>query len=395
MPRSPRIYLQRALYYVTSKGDHNQPIFKDQEDYKGFMDLLKKYKAQYRFKLFAYCLASQHFHLLLELPMQKEEKYQTGDLSNIMHDLNSSYTKYFNGKYGRKGHLFRDRYKATLIEKKPYLLKLSAYIHLNPQRLNLSLRPQEFPYSSYAFYIDKELSSVDWLKEEKEEVSGLLGGRSYEEFMQKVAQEKDFSFLHNYLQRGVLGSEGFEKEANRAFLACKKEKGAQSGVGLGRKLGIISFALIFAGLGITYILKSTLEKKGKTSTHFPLSYKLPSQIKELLRDLENIEWQIKVVSLSGGQVQNDIVYFEEGKFVSRNYSLQSYPPSDYSLLIEDEDKITWEATQTGEGGVISWRGEIKKADMEGNFRLRSSDGRVQDFSFVSTNSRRRRSVRLR
>ena len=46
MPRPPRIYLEKALYYVTCKGDHRQPIFNDQEDYRVFMDTLKKYKEQ-------------------------------------------------------------------------------------------------------------------------------------------------------------------------------------------------------------------------------------------------------------------------------------------------------------------------------------------------------------
>ena len=58
MPRLPRIYLEKALYYVTSRGDYSQDIFKDREDYKMFLELLKKYKGQYGFKLFAFLPAS-------------------------------------------------------------------------------------------------------------------------------------------------------------------------------------------------------------------------------------------------------------------------------------------------------------------------------------------------
>lgn len=393
MPRPPRIFLEKALYYVTCRGDHNRPIFKDREDYGVFINALKKYKEQYKFKLFSYCLVPEHFHLLLELPMQREQPYKAGILSNIMHDLNSSYTKYFNGKYGRKGHLFRERYKAALIEKEPYLLKLSAYIHLNPQRLSLAPDPAQFPYSSYVLYVNKELPAEGLLKEEKEEILGLLKGQSYEDFIQNIVNDPDFSKLHEELQKGVLGTKDFQDKARQVFSdyknASPKEKVA-SGLGLGQKLGIISFIAIFAYLGITYVLKFSLTKKERPAAALTLSYKIPAQIKELLRDLENAQWQIRIISLSEGKVQNDVVYFEDGKFISQNYSLKDYPPSDYSLIIEDENKITWESAQAGPEGVISWRGEIKKGEMEGNFRLRSSGGEVQDFSFVSVNSRIRK-----
>lgn len=392
MPRPPRIYLEKALYYVTCMGDHNQPIFKEQEDYAVFMDALKKYKEQYKFKLFAYCLVPEHFHLLLELPMKKEQP-KPGILSNIMHDLNSSYTKYFNSKYGKKGHLFRERYKSTLIEKGPYLLKLSAYIHLNPQRLNLALGPGQFPYSSYALYIKNEAGVEDFLKEEKGEILSLLRGESYEAYVRDILKEPDFSRMHEYLQRGILGTKDFQDRVRQAFTDYKngypKEK-AGLGLGLGQKLAIISFVAISAGLSLTYVLKFTLAKKVNPDAAFNSSYKIPAQIKELLKDLENTQWQIRIVSLREKKVCSDVVYFKDGKFISREYSLKNTPPADYSLIIEDENKITWESSQDGPEGIISWRGEIKKGEMEGELRLRSSAGEVQDFSFVSINSKIRK-----
>lgn len=393
MPRPPRIYIEKALYYVTCKGDYHQPIFIDGEDYRVFIEALKKYKEQYKFKLYAYCLVTEHFHLLLELPMQSEQPYKAGVLSSIMHDLNSYYTKYYNGKYARKGHLFRERYKAALIEKEPYLLKLTAYIHLNPKRLNHTIDPAQYPYSSYAAYLNKELPPQGLLKEEREEILALLNGRSYEDFIQYTAKEPDFSRMHEYLQKGILGAREFQDKAKKAFSGSKnvyrKERTA-AGFGLGQKLGIISFIAIFAGLSIAYILKFSVPKKEKPAASFSLTYKIPAQIKELLRDLENTEWQIRVISLSEGKVYNDMVYFEDGKFVSQNYSLRGYPASDYSLIIEEEDKVIWETAQPGPQGDISWRGEIKKGEMEGNFRLRTSAGEVKDFSFVSINSRVRK-----
>ena len=63
-----------------------------------YLDLIKKYKDQYGFKIFSYILMPNQLSLLLEL---KEET----TISVIMHDLTSSYTKYYNSRYNRKGHL--------------------------------------------------------------------------------------------------------------------------------------------------------------------------------------------------------------------------------------------------------------------------------------------------
>lgn len=384
MPRPPRIYLENALYYVTSRGDGNQNIFRDDEDFKTFLDLLRKYKAQYGFKLFAFCLLPEHFDLLMELPVQKEQIYKMGALSSIMHDLNSSYTKYFNGKYSRKGHLFRERYKAALIEKEPYLLKLTAYIHYSPASLNTAVCPEQYPYSSYIFYLSRDLPLEALIKEEKEEILRLLGGMRCEEFMRGKLSDADFSVLSGGLRKGILGTDGFVRKVEQAFASHKRESPA-AGLTFRRRIGIGSLAIMVSALGITYALKIAMEEK-KDAQNTPLSadhYKLPGHIKELLRDLEDADWQIRMIPLSKGAVQNDIVSFRDGKFVSHNLSAKNYSPSEYFLVIEDDRKITWESQAAGPDATALWRGEIRKGEMEGGLRLRYADGRTQDFSFVS------------
>lgn len=340
-----------------------------------FLELLKKYKEQYGFKLYAFVLMPNHFHLLLELPPQKEEKYK-GGLSEIMHDLNSSYTKYFNGKYVRKGHLFGERYKATLVEKEPYLSRITAYIHLNPKKKNLVSEVGQYPYSSYNFYIDKEFPIRDLIKEEKDEVLSLLVGQNYEQFIDKLIKERD-SDLHKFLQRGVLGTEDFQEKAKHVLVAYQKEEKKQ-GLSFKKKLGIITLVIIGLGLGSVYMTR-------KIDMPLKTDYKLAIQIKKLLEDLENRYWQIRLVSSSAGPAQNDIIRFSGGKFSSGSFSQKGYPTSDYSLIIEDENKIIWETVQTAPLGIASWRGEIKNNQMRGILNLRYSDGKTQDFSFVGVN----------
>lgn len=145
MTRIPRIHIEGALYYVTARGDHEEKIFQGAPDYEAYLELLRKYKKQYGFKLFAFCLLPTHLHLLIELK-------EGITISDILHDLNANYTKYFNGRYARKGHLFQERSKIVVVEKKQYLPALSSYIHSNPLELGLVKDLKDYAYSSYLYY---------------------------------------------------------------------------------------------------------------------------------------------------------------------------------------------------------------------------------------------------
>ena len=79
-----------------------------------------------------------------------------GNLSRCMHHLNSSYSNWFKLKYGVKGSVFQGRYRAVLVEKDGYLMRLSAYIHLTPMREGKVKKPEDYPWSSFARYIGRE-----------------------------------------------------------------------------------------------------------------------------------------------------------------------------------------------------------------------------------------------
>ncbi|MBU1124892.1 MAG: transposase, partial [Candidatus Omnitrophica bacterium] len=129
MPRLPRIHISNALYYITANGNLGENIFLDEKDYAMYAELLKKYKEQYGFRLFSFCLIPGTLSLLFEL------KGEEDSVSMVMHDINSSYTRYFNGRYNRRGHLFRERFKSVIVEKGPYLAKVLRYIHQRPRIL--------------------------------------------------------------------------------------------------------------------------------------------------------------------------------------------------------------------------------------------------------------------
>lgn len=96
MPRLPRIHIEGSLYYVTCQSHHSNELFEDSQDYNKYLDLLTIYKNKYQFKLFSYSLLSNKVYLLVGIESESS-------ISEIMFNLNSSYTKYYNTRHGKKG----------------------------------------------------------------------------------------------------------------------------------------------------------------------------------------------------------------------------------------------------------------------------------------------------
>ena len=112
MGRPLRIEYSGAWYHVTSRGNEHKEVFKSRADREKFLSYLESASVRYGAVIHAFCLMSNHYHLLLETP--------SGNLSQIMRHINGAYTNYFNAKRKRAGHLFQGRYKAILVEADQY-----------------------------------------------------------------------------------------------------------------------------------------------------------------------------------------------------------------------------------------------------------------------------------
>jgi putative transposase len=111
------------------------------DDYEAYLERLARYRKRFGVTVYAYCLMSNHVHLLLETGSEP--------LSKFMQGLQQSYTQYFDRKHHKVGHLFQCRYKVIVCEKDEYLLTLVRYIHLNPIRGKLVQRLDDYPYSGH------------------------------------------------------------------------------------------------------------------------------------------------------------------------------------------------------------------------------------------------------
>ncbi len=145
MARLPRLVIPYQPHHVIQRGNDRQPIFRDQEDYRVFLQWLREAIRQYKLALHAYVLMPNHIHLLVS------PSDATG-LGRAMQWIGRYYVPYFNKKYHRVGTLWQGRYKATVIDSEQYFLTCCRYIELNPVRADLVVDASQYPWSSYAHH---------------------------------------------------------------------------------------------------------------------------------------------------------------------------------------------------------------------------------------------------
>ena len=162
MSRFPRIQFPGAIYHVFSRGNYRQNLFQDEGAASAFEKCLFEACCLSAWRLHAFVIMRNHFHLALETPR--------GNLAKGMHWLQSTYSKRFNCFRQEKGHLFQSRYHALLVEPGLALARVVNYIHLNPVRahiLPVALLSQ-FRWSSYSKFGSSEcppfLSAREWLE---------------------------------------------------------------------------------------------------------------------------------------------------------------------------------------------------------------------------------------
>jgi len=147
MPRKPRIEIA-GYYHIVNRGVEQRVIFKEDEDYKKFEELLCTYAPSYGVTIHNYCLMSNHYHLLIEI--------EDGNLSKFMRQINMNYAIYFNKKYKRSGHLWQGRFKSWYVTDEAYLYTLILYIEQNPLKAKMVKKVEEYQYSTAHYFLSEE-----------------------------------------------------------------------------------------------------------------------------------------------------------------------------------------------------------------------------------------------
>ncbi len=117
MGRPWREEYKDGIYHVIARGNNIEFIFNESIDKGYLVKLLKECSISMGCRVYGYVLMDNHYHMILQTLDKK--------LQEVMHQINNKYSKYFNGKYKRVGHVFQGRYKAVLVQDERYMLKLS------------------------------------------------------------------------------------------------------------------------------------------------------------------------------------------------------------------------------------------------------------------------------
>lgn len=148
LPRDARCKSKSGIYHIMLRGINRQDIFEDEEDVERLIETIMKYKETSKFQIYAYCIMTNHIHMLFR---EMEES-----ISNIIKRISSSYVFWYNKKYERCGHLFQDRFKSEAVESEEYFLTVIRYIHQNPVKAGIAKSAADYKWSSFREYMEKE-----------------------------------------------------------------------------------------------------------------------------------------------------------------------------------------------------------------------------------------------
>jgi putative transposase len=143
MPRKARVLVPNCPHHIVQRGHNRKAVFLTDQDYQYYLDNLREWKRELEIKLYAWCLMTNHIHIIAE------PGKDATTLSTLMKRINGRQAAYVNKLEGRSGALWAGRYKASPIQKDGYLLCCCRYVELNPVRAGMVAGVGEYAWSSY------------------------------------------------------------------------------------------------------------------------------------------------------------------------------------------------------------------------------------------------------
>lgn len=375
-----------------------------------YLELLKKYKEQFGFKLFSFMLGKEQVSLLMEVG-------EGATISLIMHGVSSNYTKYFNNRYQKKGHLFQERFRSVVVEKDRYLLDLISYIHLSQSQQSL--------YSSHLLYLynnqsqDEAADKIRKILNLETEIAQVTEAilrvcpdkKGYADFIAAFAPDEIETMRKKLYRRNILGSEQFMEKV-KTELDKKSEPRVEKDKDFPFMPVSVSIMVMLAGIGLgaLYIQKTASLKKKSGLTQETIQERLnynnlsqeenrkkqkeKTESPELFLDLDDTEWNIELKGSKDTVVScppYDKLSFSQGKISSAFFSGNGFSGSNYTLTIFDQGKMTWETMQANSfGGVLFWKAELSDGQMQGTLNLQEQGKPAGEFYFTSLGYRRKK-----
>ncbi|MFZ3209765.1 MAG: transposase [Geobacteraceae bacterium] len=212
MPRTARLVIPNHPHHIIHRGHNRQPVFMSADDYLCYIDNLYEWKIKLQCRLYAYCLMTNHVHLILD-PGDNEE-----NLAKLMKRIAGRQTRYVNKLENRSGTLWEGRYKSSPISADSYLMACCRYIELNPVRACLVDHPGSYQWSSYGEKAGENFKIIDsdpfylGLSDDPEKRK-----EKYAEWVLSAIPEGELELIRAATQRGQLtgGSKFYDLVAER------------------------------------------------------------------------------------------------------------------------------------------------------------------------------------
>jgi putative transposase len=203
VPRIGRAILQYYPHHVVQRGHNRQVVFAEARDNERYLETLAQFKDVYGVKVYAFCLMTNHVHLLVA-------PEEIAGLGQLMKRLAGRQTRYHNRLEGRTGTLWESRYKSSPVDTDDYLLACTRYIELNPVRARMVATPEDYRWSSCRYHRGR--NGWDWL--DPDPCYLALGNddaqrqERYRQFLRATIPEGEWNLIRDAVQRGQLTGTG-------------------------------------------------------------------------------------------------------------------------------------------------------------------------------------------
>jgi putative transposase len=221
MARKLRLETECGIYHVLNRGNYRSAIFQAEKTKAAFLTCLDEACTKTGWRVHAWCLMSNHYHLAIETPR--------ANLVEGMQWLQGTFSTRFNRLRRERGHLFQGRYKSLLVDPAGGLGPLCHYLHLNPVRAKLRPVAQlpVWPWSSLHWVMNPKLRPSWYVPDAALDHAGGLkdtpaGRAKYLDYLAWLAEDEPARKEQRFAEMStgwVIGSEGFAKAAVQAHAA--------------------------------------------------------------------------------------------------------------------------------------------------------------------------------
>jgi len=206
MPRLSRTVFANVPHHITQRGNRREDVFFTDEDQETYLAWLTDYCQEYNVEILAYCLMSNHIHLIA-VPDTKE------GLQNVLKPLHMRYAQRFNRQRGIKGHVWQGRYFSAPLDDS-YLWAAIRYVERNPVRAGMVKKAEHYPWSSAAAHChkkeDKVLTSSGYWQ------SQFDGIKDWSGWLAEADDPGKLSVIRRNVEKGLpCGSDAFLKKLEK------------------------------------------------------------------------------------------------------------------------------------------------------------------------------------